>query len=512
MNQAGIDRRTLLRGAAGAAVTTGLGMNLTMPASGAEITRDYATRETYDWAEAYFWDNYPNLGPGQLDGGNLSWTQSYVLRSYLVMYQAFGDTHYLDLFIRNADQILGTRNSVLGVTDYRGLSRPVWRIRDPYTVGIVDLVTADGAPLVRIRSGATGANRAQVAVQVGSGAGLFTVAVTTRGGTSDTFTDVTMDPDSPNYLVTRMRAINPGFSISTAVDLRANPVGTDVPVPGTYTLTTQFYDGAVNSGMLVAPMAEFASIARRDKAMQTGIYADRAAVYAEAAKDAIDCFDEDYRVGRRAEAWYIWARSCPFYLDGTELPHNQYIVLATAMTHLAEAIHLPRYRERARRMLRTLYHDLRVDGDAYIWPYWWSKGEVYQGYTYADDVSDHAPSWPGTKRIEDASHGMIDLEAVLTGYRHGLVFKEHDLRRFAATFVDNVQAYTPDGVPTLNNLVDGTGGTGNYDLVAPVWTLVAPWNRRVFTFARELYNARQYVPSQAHILWAIALLAAQAGK
>lgn len=66
--------------------------------------------------------------------GALAWGRSYVLESYLIMYRLTGDNHYLDKFVTGADQALAARDSVRGVTDYRGLSLPAWRAAGGYTL------------------------------------------------------------------------------------------------------------------------------------------------------------------------------------------------------------------------------------------------------------------------------------------------------------------------------------------------------------------------------------------
>lgn len=62
-----------------------------------------------------------------VDSPTLAWSETYIMRSYLVMYQATKDKQYIDNFIDHADSALARRDSVRGVKDYRGLSLPVWR-------------------------------------------------------------------------------------------------------------------------------------------------------------------------------------------------------------------------------------------------------------------------------------------------------------------------------------------------------------------------------------------------
>ncbi|MCL6639592.1 MAG: hypothetical protein K6T80_07955, partial [Firmicutes bacterium] len=72
-----------------------------------------------------------NGGNWQKDADNesaqLAWGESYVMDAYVTMYEATGDTYYLDKFVTHAKGVLARRDSVRGVTDYRGLSLPAWR-------------------------------------------------------------------------------------------------------------------------------------------------------------------------------------------------------------------------------------------------------------------------------------------------------------------------------------------------------------------------------------------------
>lgn len=61
------------------------------------------------------------------DNAQLAWGESYVMDAYLTMYEATGDTNYLDKFITHGKGVLDQRDISRGVVDYRGLSMPAWR-------------------------------------------------------------------------------------------------------------------------------------------------------------------------------------------------------------------------------------------------------------------------------------------------------------------------------------------------------------------------------------------------
>lgn len=98
-----------------------------LPASPGHASQVRDLRAYFDQLDARggdWWKNHNN------DSGFLAFRQAYVLQSYLLMYETYKDTYYLDKFIDHADSVLKQRDSVRKVTDYRGLSLPAWRHTD----------------------------------------------------------------------------------------------------------------------------------------------------------------------------------------------------------------------------------------------------------------------------------------------------------------------------------------------------------------------------------------------
>lgn len=61
------------------------------------------------------------------DDAQLAWGESYVLDAYVTMYEATGDTYFLDKFVTHGKGVLAQRDISRGIKDYRGLSLPAWR-------------------------------------------------------------------------------------------------------------------------------------------------------------------------------------------------------------------------------------------------------------------------------------------------------------------------------------------------------------------------------------------------
>jgi MYXO-CTERM domain-containing protein len=81
-------------------------------------------RQRFDAADAA---STPWFVGANNDSGTLAWGASYVMLSYVVMYDATGDAAYLDRLCELGDRVLLQRDSVRGVTAYDGQAEPCWQ-------------------------------------------------------------------------------------------------------------------------------------------------------------------------------------------------------------------------------------------------------------------------------------------------------------------------------------------------------------------------------------------------
>jgi hypothetical protein len=59
--------------------------------------------------------------------GTLAWGESYIMMSYAAMYRATGEASYLVTLVDHALHVLESRDSVKGLKDFAGKSRPCWQ-------------------------------------------------------------------------------------------------------------------------------------------------------------------------------------------------------------------------------------------------------------------------------------------------------------------------------------------------------------------------------------------------
>ncbi|GAA1596864.1 MULTISPECIES: hypothetical protein [Kribbella] len=499
-------RRTLLHltaagTAAGMAGTVTGAVGQVLPAYADGV--DYTARKTFD-----DWDRlFQKGGPGQPDqpndnsnrdgrSGMLAWSQSYVLLGLVRMYETYRDTYYLDRLIDNVDQVLGVRDSARGVTDYRGLSLPAWRADHPYTTGYATLADGNGQPLLDLREALSYAEDTTVTVSAGTRADTFTVRLeNTSVNRSVTHTDLSLDPASPDYAVTRIYAAAPGPLQLTAFDRGARPGA--VPAFGSYPMHCMPVIFAVHTGMITYPIAAFVRIVASSPVLRRR-YWRKASEYLTACREAVAVHDWEYRDG----GYLVWPKTQPLPYDGCEQPINQSVGLGQTLVELALVTGDPAYRAKAAAMGRMLAAQLTADsGDAYVWHYWPTGGHIYDGFAKTGDpetdVSIFTPSGGPARQFEDISHGAIDVEFAVRAFRAKLAFTGRDMERIARTFTRNVAATDADGLPAIHTTVGGgTLGGPSVAAQAPRWMQVTPWDPRVHAHCLALYNRNQPTPER----------------
>ncbi|SCL26697.1 hypothetical protein GA0070624_3356 [Micromonospora rhizosphaerae] len=510
-------RRRLLKvaGASAAALATG-GLLLPGRAAASEPA-EWTTRAKFDALDLGF-----NNGDGRKtdlneDRAALGWGESYVLQAYLLMYEAYRDPYYLDKAIDHIDHVLASRDTVRGVTDWRGQSLPAWRAGWPYSAGHLDLVDTAGRPTLRLVSALAYAESMTVTVSAGTLPGTFRIDTSHKvyKNAVNTFDNLTMDPTSPDYAV---RRINDAFDATkdqlTAHDLRAQSDAAGDPVPGAQLMSSSYFYSCVHTGQIAYPIAWFARIVHTTpKLHKNRLYRDKAREYYAAAEAAVAVHDEEYLVTDDGRGYYGYLKGAPVNLDGSDLPHNYSCSMARVYLELDMAGHGHRHRRRAEELVRSFVADLRhqPDGTA-TWTYYRGGGLCYTGWTRADDVSMNFPVRGATTKPEDTEHGHIEATMATVAYRAGIGITAADMTALARTLNQRILQRTPDGRLTATEFVDGSGRTGipYYETIVPPYLGLASFGdtdtliRAGAQLMAQNDPAPQVVPiySTAYLNWA----------
>lgn len=508
-NARGATRRQALKFGALALTSAAGGAALlgSLPAGAAATSGalDYTSPETFDDFHKAFTTS-GRLGQAtdynEVQGA-LTWGQTYAQQGLLRMYEAYGRRYHLNTVLANIDKVLATRDSERGVTDYRGLSLPVWRAGYPYTAGSVDVPDASGRPVLQVRSVKTPVEtlnsytgrtmdltpRLHVEVTAAETPDAFNLKVRHEtAGTVDELTNLTMDT-----VAEHVAQAWPTKNLLTVKDLRAG-AGADQPAPGSFTMASQHAVFSVHTGMITYPMAWAARLImespelRRDPNLR-----EKAEHYIRCCETAIAVHDDEWRENDSGEGWYVFPKGMPINLDGTELPANQFLATARTLIHLSALTGNATYQDRATKMARAFRNQLALGANgAYTWHYWLDWGHVYTGYAVADDVSDYRLSYCCATQFEDISHAHVDVGLAIEAYRNGIVFTEEDMRRLAATFTKNIATTTSSGSPTAWTTVNGSGTRGDptFDKLSALWMPTATWDREIFNHINATYAAR----------------------
>lgn len=447
----------------------------------------------------------------------LAWGQSYILQGLLKVYAATGETRYLDHFAGNMSDVLASRDAQRNVTDYRGLSLPAWRTGYPYTAGAATVPDAAGRPCLQVLTARRPietlltsrpfrlAPCVDVVIDAGATPDTFSLTVRHRElNLSMTLSDLTMDPGSRSYAVTRLRQAWSPTSMATGRDVRAGPAAAGAPAPGTYQMASQPVVAAVHTGMITYPLASFARLVSGNAELRRR-YGSAAGEAVAACQAAVAVHDREWREDEHGRGWHVFPRGQPMEFDGAEQPLNQFLALGRTLLELAAVTGESRHTDRVDRMVATLSSALSVDDrDAYVWPYWLPWGRVFHGWAAGDPVSELSAWRPGAAQTEDISHGHIAVDFAVGACRDGRGFSRADLARFARTYTRNI-ATTVDGAPTVWSRLDGAGDRGrvDWDILAATWLPVAPYDPAVGRHVRAVYERLDTEPTDESLRYLV---------
>lgn len=201
------------------------------------------------------------------------------------------------------------------------------------------------------------------------------------------------------------------------------------------------YVWAVHTGMIVAPMARFAAIVRREPTLTNQWGADASRLL-KVAEEAVAAHTDEYRDGPRPDEGHVY---CPYLKK--HLPLNMQNALARAWLAIDDATQTPKHRERLTRLAQFLKNRLRpMDDGAYVWAYW--------------------PALEGvTESFEDISHAAINVDFMVRCFEHGLVFLPADMARLEKTLL--VRVLVADD--QISNTVGGGEKSNTYRSAVLRW-------------------------------------------
>jgi hypothetical protein len=452
------------------------------------------TREDFDKTDAAC-----NNGNGYKTGvaDMLAWGESYIMLSYVEMYRATKDTHYLDKLIDHADCVLANRDDNRNFHDYSGRSRAAWSVGGQYTVAELRLKSGDGKDVLKLRSTPYAYNdQTKVRVVPHPGDGKFDMFIENeywKG--SEEYKGLSMDRQSPDFVERRVNAKNWApkernlqFSDKGSKLVTVEALGSELPAETSSSLQplSMAYHGY--SGMIMLPMLELASIVHDDPSLKSkyGRAADR--YVAEALKVFKDA-EEEWRDGPlKHEGYYVFgSKGCPFWSDNVGKPFNYLGSEGICLIRLGQLTGDKHWTDKASALARLFKRHLKpTDNGAYVWEYWW--GPIVEGWTRDNSPSMNTPTYRGSRCIEDSSHGCLEVYFAAQCAEAGLVFDVEDMRRFARTFTDVIVDLK---TLSMNDRVDGKGDSGQHDAMVGYWMELGKWDSRAASVGLKIAERQE---------------------
>jgi len=219
---------------------------------------------------------------------------------------------------------------------------------------------------------------------------------------------------------------------------------------------------AVHTGLIGAPLAQFAALVRREPAW-TERYGPAAQRCLQTAREAMHTHDTDYQAGPGPEEGRVLA-------FGQCLPFNQLAIVGRAWLFLDAASDPPPYGERLPRLARFLRRHLRSMPDSsLVWGYWVALGEL------------------PTDR-EDVSHGAFSADFIARCAESGIEFTDADRRALERTLLAHVLQL--DG--RVAATVGGDGPLSPPTAAILLWGRLARHAPRVRDALLRLYHSEGY--------------------
>ncbi|MFK0085276.1 hypothetical protein [Glutamicibacter sp. NPDC090743] len=464
----------------------------------------YSDVDSFDRCDALFpaYQNSPRYQAAteERNRGSIAWGAALVARSYLLMFKTTKDERFLRKFIGHAEQILLSRDSLMGLKDYKGYSGPVWSSGRPYTTNSNVIQEVDGPGILEVRS------KNASYLKILQGESSFSLEFFDESNRSfGVIENVNLDQTSERYITKVLSEQNwkqPLAAAKVSQDFsRENFIGTRA-----IELKENFYTAAVETGQICASLLEFCQLVRMDANLsQYESYAQR---YTEISVEALNYHSKD--ICTDESGIYIKIENdAPYDFESTDAPLNHTLSIARCFILLYSITNEAKYRDLSEGMIKHFVHSLSVAksdiGDSYTWPYFSVAGVNHNGYDVTERVSDWRTSRIGYPRMEDISHAIIAIEACVDAAKAGIIFRESDLKMFANTFMNNILDDTDSGT-LVSNYVDGSGGFNKYVNAIGRWGILSPWHAGLWDRCHRIMNDAQPELDHATVLYGMATL------
>lgn len=478
-------------------------------ASGNEWHDDYVAFESANGGTYYTTD----------DSALLGWQESYMLQSYLNMYEMTRDTGWLDKFATHADTAVGNADDTDG-DGYLGWSTYRYSPNLDANGTFATAVSGDAtlpANWTRFQSTSTTAYRSNTSGAYNPGSDTWGLVLKTNGTSwQKLYQPISYKPNTKyrlafngktngsaaqgrvyvhdrttNTILASVIFNNTAWQNHTIDFMAPSAAGHNLEVwlaHVDYTTTgvvAYFDDISVNGwfpyivhdGMMGVALAKFIRLVDRDPA-GLAAYATEAGSYRSFIEDEmVPRWESSSYLGN---SWINVSSAVGYYKEPPNvdsfatttslnpLPYNQFLAFAEMLSIVHDVNGNAAYLDKAQKMGQYFKNSLSTVGTAYDWD--------YAGYS---------------ARTEDTSHANVDLTAVTELFNKGIVYNGADMSKFASTLTTKVWNQSASA-PKLHNYVDGTQGTVSSDFLYTKdmsgWMKLAQFDPAVWPIGAEQYR------------------------
>ena len=337
------------------------------------------------------------------DAETLAWSEAYILFDYLHFYHVTGDERWLRKITVHFDEMIGN------MSDHDGDGYKGWQT-DRYCLARVMLTQSNSAAtLTPTESWIQSPERSHLVTG-------HTYRVTVIANLAYAIQDL----DTGQWLVTS----KPLSSLLTGIPEVTLKLSGVPSLADSFVIKTTRpvrLEHMVHEGILLLPVAKFIEIAAKNPNFSTDLKAKAQSYYNLILSNFVPKWEECWREYPGGIGTYAELDRPERWGAGLVLPHNQYLMHADVYLHLDSVSPNPQLRAKSEKMFKYFRSRLIASGSGWTWYY----RDVYQ---------DSRRTGP----IEDASHGGLDVLAMIDAYKHGMVFSEADIIRLANTFTQQM--------------------------------------------------------------------------
>jgi hypothetical protein len=195
--------------------------------------------------------------------------------------------------------------------------------------------------------------------------------------------------------------------------------------------------------------------------------------YTESINELVSFDGDKYGIIESGEVYFTFKKGSPYQWDGVNLPFNMMNSYVRPLLMYYDLTGVQKYNDLAL-SIGSLFkrHLIPLEiTNSYVWPYWWG---LYDKGWSGSDISTNTPEHnsQSVKLLSDVDHSSLDIRAVNSLFKRGMVFDDEDVLRISNTMAFNLT----DNDYRSPLIIDGSITSANYNSIEYLWAEVAEFS------------------------------------